>query len=516
MEETKWSFLIFCVLCLVVFTSGFLPNHDNDFGNSPTASNYKHDDITESALLRVIARLLEDTPKPDGTKVAKGTLTGLKYPTPQRLFDAYYGKGQVLAKKLQESIETVIKFNAIVDKEHRGEALFHFNGEQIKEGFEKLSAARELFKGLAKARNANFDVLRRLLGVILHMIQDFYSNTNWIEMKGSVVYQDLGIKGKPILPVASPGIMTCRSCSWQCRNNIVLTGGVLTSGYRTGQDIQKPDSKFKSRGIGKCSHGGESDADSKVKTATGGINKETTVEKLSPHYYLHSDAGKTAVRATEMYIDGQGIGLRQKIGDASLRKLFQLTTGNSLVFVIDTTGSMSDEVAAVKQETLKIIQNTKGKLNAPSEYVLATFNDPASLTEVRVTTDPDVMISWMQAIRVTGGDDCPEFLLSGMIEAVKVCQPDSEMFVFTDADAKDPERTSEFIALATAKRVSPQFILTGKCSRRRKRTAYTGDNFVKLSSAVGGTIFTTSKAEINDTVKIISVSSRSYSVYGNI
>ncbi|XP_013381201.1 von Willebrand factor A domain-containing protein 7-like [Lingula anatina] len=395
MEETKWSFLIFCVLCLVVFTSGFLPNHDNDFGNSPTALNYKHDDITEAALLRVIARLLEDTPKPDGTKVAKGTLTGLKDPTPQRLFDAYYGKGQVLAKKLQESIETIVKFNAIVDKDHRGEALFHFNGEQIKEGFEKLSAARELFKALVTAKKANFDVLRQLLGVLLHMVQDFYSNTNWIEMKGPVVYQDLGIKGKPILPVASPGIMTCQSCTGQCRNNIILTGGVLTSGYRTGQDIQKPDSKFKSRGTGKCSHGGEADADSKVKTATGGINKETTVEKLSPHYYLHSDAGKTAVRATEMYIDGQ-------------------------VFVIDTTGSMSEDIAAVKQETLKIIQITKGQLSSPSEYILATFNDPANLTEVRVTNDSDVMVSWLKAIKVKGGGDCPEYLLSGMIEGTIV------------------------------------------------------------------------------------------------
>ena len=57
---------------------------------------------------------------------------------------------------------------------------------------------------------------------------------------------------------------------------------------------------------GKCSHGGPDDESRKL-IAKCGINKETTIERLSPHYHLHNDAYLAAVAATKYFLIGKGI-----------------------------------------------------------------------------------------------------------------------------------------------------------------------------------------------------------------
>lgn len=56
---------------------------------------------------------------------------------------------------------------------------------------------------------------------------------------------------------------------------------------------------------GKCSHGGLND-DSRNLIAKCGINKETTVEALSPHYHLHVQAYEAAVEATKQFFIAEG------------------------------------------------------------------------------------------------------------------------------------------------------------------------------------------------------------------
>lgn len=45
-------------------------------------------------------------------------------------------------------------------------------------------------------------------------------------------------------------------------------------------------------------------------------------------------------------------------------------------FVIDTTGSMSDDIDAARDVVYEIIDSKKGTQDEPSEYILVTFNDP--------------------------------------------------------------------------------------------------------------------------------------------
>lgn len=40
----------------------------------------------------------------------------------------------------------------------------------------------------------------------------------------------------------------------------------------------------------------------------------------------------------------------------------------------------------------------------------------ASLTMGRITTDFKTMLTWLDDIRVDGGDDCPEYAMSGILK----------------------------------------------------------------------------------------------------
>jgi len=44
----------------------------------------------------------------------------------------------------------------------------------------------------------------------------------------------------------------------------------------------------------------------------------------------------------------------------------------TLCFIVDTTGSMSDEIAAVRQETIRLTREVRDV----GDYVLSPFNDP--------------------------------------------------------------------------------------------------------------------------------------------
>jgi len=51
-------------------------------------------------------------------------------------------------------------------------------------------------------------------------------------------------------------------------------------------------------------------------------------------------------------------------------------SSKALCFVIDTTGSMSDDIDAVRAVTSSIINIKVGTKDEPSLYILVPFNDP--------------------------------------------------------------------------------------------------------------------------------------------
>lgn len=58
-----------------------------------------------------------------------------------------------------------------------------------------LHSLRDSIINQSQKANPNWDIVRDLIGQYLFTLQEFYSNTNWVEMFGSRVCQELGIFG---------------------------------------------------------------------------------------------------------------------------------------------------------------------------------------------------------------------------------------------------------------------------------------------------------------------------------
>jgi len=130
------------------------------------------------------------------------------------------------------------------------------------------------------------------------------------------------------------------------------------------------------------------------------------------------------------------IQIKDKLGEDKFKDFLAVDGDVSLVFTVDTTGSMKDEIHAAKQ-IAKSIANYKRK--GKVDYILSPYNDPG-FGPVR-KFDHASRSSFESAINgltARGGGDCPELTFHGIIDAIKVGEPlpGSPMYVFTDAPPK--------------------------------------------------------------------------------
>ena len=138
---------------------------------------------------------------------------------------------------------------------------------------------------------------------------------------------------------------------------------------------------------------------------------------------------------------------------------------------------------------------------------------------VTVTSDAKTVIEAVNNLTITGGGDCPELGMTGLYQALLHCLPETSIYYFSDADVKDEYRENEVISLAKKKKVKIDFILSGQCSRRKKRNVQQPESFKEfrriwrsvqgqalyqsVASQTGGQVFHASKAEVADLVEII-------------
>lgn len=137
-----------------------------------------------------------------------------------------------------------------------------------------------------------------------------------------------------------------------------------------------------------------------------------------------------------------------------------IATGSDvdLVFVVDTTGSMADNIAAVRESLTEIV----GALDASSSTFrvgLVTYRDhpehtgnvsdyPARL-DLAFTDNLAAIQSSIDLLEVAGGGDLPESVLSGLMAAMnKDWRPGVKKIAiaFGDARAHDPEPVSGLTA----------------------------------------------------------------------
>ncbi|KAI3373209.1 hypothetical protein L3Q82_006518 [Scortum barcoo] len=413
------------------------------------------------------------------------------------------------SKSFQKSIKLIKKKNWRVDIRHVFNSNYHFDAEKFSNGRKIITDGLSALK--ASNKRENFEAAREKLGEILHPLQDFYSHSNWVEMENKLPNSNLIRADTSIGNIAAESRATCRSCDGNdCRNNIledILQEKILTSGYFGIFTSTKPK--------GKCSHGGIFDRTSRVEPK-GGINKD---EFSSSHGHLHSDAANMAIAASSELLED----IRGAAGDRPFLQMMGISRGSSkaLCFVIDTTGSMSDDIEAVKTVTASIINSKVGTDKEPSVYILVPFNDPDFGPLIR-TTDPNAFKNAINSLSANGGGDVEEMSLSGLQLALTGAPPSSEIFLFTDAPAKDTYLKSTVIALTERTKTVVNFMITNILGFRRRRQSgddqqqqrsrmLTSDNqlYRDLAQASGGQAVEISKSELPVATSIITESSSS-------
>ncbi len=308
---------------------------------------------------------------------------------------------------------------------------------------------------------------RAQLGRALHTLQDFYSHSNWVNNPGpanTAFNADLGRRTVAALPLATA---TCIDDT----SDGTLTGAGLTD-ITTGHFSLLPGGEPPA---GKCSHG---------KFFGAGIHKD------KPGRPFHVPARARAVGGTADFVnqilDAPGIA-----GNDDAIRAFMDIHG-TLGFVIDDTGSMGTEISGVRTSVNQIIASVAGTDDKPDNYLLVRFGDP-SVGSAFVTTDPNALLSAVNAISVGGGGDCPELSQKGLLVAVAAAQGGSKLYMYSDASAKDSSLAGNVVAAANAKDITINYVLTGSCSpidaAYFKGAQNTGGQVFLLSSSETSKIF---------------------------
>lgn len=356
-----------------------------------------------------------------------------------------------LTKPMKKAREAIAEANAQVDDDQFLSAK-HFDGENFAGGQSFiLNGNRKLVVSTIQRDNAAG--ARFYLGQALHTLQDFYAHTNWIESGNGGPNGQLGVVGATLSGTAPLSVGTCVGCTPRlldcpdCSSN--LTTGLLTSGYYGGEDRTKPSSL-------KCSHGGIKDS-SAVGFFGEGINKDVLICDFSPHYFLHGSAVSVAREATKKFIRE----LRSDLTEAQLKLL--LGVGPTLAMAIDTTGSMGSVIAQVKSVATGIVNSRLNTDEEPSKYVLVPFNDPG-VGPTTLTTDANQFKAAINGLFASGGGDCPELSMTGMLRALSASDERGTLFMFTDASSKDASLAGAVASLAAEKKIKVFIMSFGSCS----------------------------------------------------
>lgn len=150
---------------------------------------------------------------------------------------------------------------------------------------------------------------------------------------------------------------------------------------------------------------------------------------------------------------------------APITQEFSIPTGRGqdIAFVIDTTGSMFDDIDAVKSSANSLINSIfdpeRGLIN--SRIAVVGYNDPTTETILSFTdqADPEARktaaLNAINGISVGGGGDFPELTYTGLLRALDgragEWREDAvarKIVLFGDATAKDTSLASQVFALA--------------------------------------------------------------------
>jgi len=411
-----------------------------------------------------------------------------------RELDAEFFGSTRQTRSMKQASEEIARANAEVD-EDQVNGFKHFDGESFAAGKERLIALTGTLKHQLAAGDGQG--ARRSLGQALHSIQDFYSHSTFIESGRGGALTSLWDPSQALPEISGPDAPTCKDCQlvllsdgnffFDCSSNVITPA--LSSGYYGGEK-ETPAVPTK------CRHGGPFDTGPGPR---GGINKDTQFQVLSEHAHLHGAAAGSALEATRQFI-------RDLKGQITQRQLeLLLGVGPTLAMVIDTSSSMGSILDPVRSQALKLVDSRLSTDQEPLLYVLVPFSDP-SVGPPTVTDDPDTFKTALSRLSASGGGDCPDLSMSGALLALSLAGEATDLFVFTDADAKDAHLAGNVSSLAQSKDTRIHTFLLGTCLGF-------GPAYRRVTSETGGQVFRLGPSEAERSTRFLDAAMRANTVH---
>jgi uncharacterized repeat protein (TIGR01451 family) len=132
-----------------------------------------------------------------------------------------------------------------------------------------------------------------------------------------------------------------------------------------------------------------------------------------------------------------------------------------LVFVIDVTGSMQEEMNGV----IKALKEFIAEIDAETAPLMAlvTFQDEVKIAAF--TQDLNVLVSAIEQLQAKGGGTCPEASVEALLVAIPHTKAGGDILFSTDASPYADAEVEKVIELLRAKGIRFNAMITGDCSQ---------------------------------------------------
>ncbi|XP_065191072.1 hemicentin-1-like [Sycon ciliatum] len=173
----------------------------------------------------------------------------------------------------------------------------------------------------------------------------------------------------------------------------------------------------------------------------------------------------------------------------------------SVAYVIDNTGSMRNDIGQVCERTreMAIIAEQHQLHDSIHRCLLVPFGDPV-IGPPQFFNHLNQLADAACSLRPTGGVDCPEKVLSGLLMGLESSCPKSTVYVFTDAVAKDLELLGRVLEVIQSKQIKVVFVLSGSCES--SDSSY----YDTITAISGGQLFRIGKDNVGDILKFSQLS----------
>lgn len=160
--------------------------------------------------------------------------------------------------------------------------------------------------------------------------------------------------------------------------------------------------------------------------------------------------------------------LEPSLSRSTAKKCTREIESSSLTYLVDTTGSMSDDLQQLKKVNDWLLERVLLRFPCGVRtYTMVEFNDP-NIGPVQKTNSITEFVEVFKKISPYGGlSDCPELAMGGLKLALESSPPNSIILVLTDASAKDYDDTAlikDIYSLISKKQAQVFFLITGLCS----------------------------------------------------